>query len=168
MRLAVISDIHGNCLALEAVLEDIARRGVDLTVNLGDLVSGPIEPRRTAELLIGLDLPTLAGNHERYLTTYAVEKLSAVDRFAMGELDAAHLAWMGHLPKTQVIADEVFMCHGTPSEDHTPWLENWFHDRNVTLPDEAAVTAVAQGVDYPMYSAAIPMKRARRGCATGD
>ena len=150
MRVAVISDIHGNCLALEAVLADIAAQGVDMTLNLGDLVSGPIEPRRTVDLLMRLGLPTLAGNHERYLTTYELAKLGAVDRFTIGELGPAHLAWMAALPKTQVIADTIFMCHGTPHDDSTPWLDNWFRGRDVTLPDEAAVTALAQGADYPV------------------
>jgi predicted phosphodiesterase len=45
MQLAVIADIHGNLPALEAVLADIARRGCDLVVNLGDIVSGPLWPR---------------------------------------------------------------------------------------------------------------------------
>ena len=39
MRLAVISDIHGNLLALEAVIANIGTRGVDVTVNLGDSVA---------------------------------------------------------------------------------------------------------------------------------
>ena len=38
MRIAAISDIHCNLAALEALLADIARRGVDVTVNLGDIV----------------------------------------------------------------------------------------------------------------------------------
>ena len=44
MRLAVISDIHGNRPALEAVEADIAQLGADATINLGDLVSGPVDP----------------------------------------------------------------------------------------------------------------------------
>jgi len=39
-RLAAISDIHGNLAALDAVLEDIDRRGCDLVVNLGDILPG--------------------------------------------------------------------------------------------------------------------------------
>ena len=58
MRLAVIADIHGNLLALDAVLTDIAARGVDLTVNLGDCVSGPLWPAETAARLMALGLPT--------------------------------------------------------------------------------------------------------------
>jgi predicted phosphodiesterase len=42
MKIAAISDIHGNLAALDAVLADIGRRGVDATVNLGDILSGPL------------------------------------------------------------------------------------------------------------------------------
>ena len=50
MRLAVIADVHGNLIALETVLADIARRGSDLIVNLGDCVTSPLWPRETYEL----------------------------------------------------------------------------------------------------------------------
>ena len=59
MRIAAISDIHGNLDALDAVLADIALRGVDVTVNLGDIVSGHLQPRATAARLMGLGLPTI-------------------------------------------------------------------------------------------------------------
>lgn len=52
MRLAVIADVHGNDLALEAVLEDIARHHVDDVLMLGDHVSGPLNAARSADLLI--------------------------------------------------------------------------------------------------------------------
>jgi predicted phosphodiesterase len=42
MKIAAISDIHGNLGALDAVLADIGRRGVDMVVNLGDILSGPL------------------------------------------------------------------------------------------------------------------------------
>ena len=79
IRIAAISDIHGNLGALEAVLDDIELRGVDRTVNLGDIVSGPLYPRETAAVLIKLGLPTIRGNHER--------QLLAPDRNAMGPSD---------------------------------------------------------------------------------
>ena len=67
MRIAAISDIHGNLLALEAVLADVATQSVDVVVNLGDLLSGGVQPRETADRLMELDLPTVRGNHERQL-----------------------------------------------------------------------------------------------------
>lgn len=45
MRIAVFSDVHGNRPALEAVLAAIAREQPDLIVNLGDVASGPVDPR---------------------------------------------------------------------------------------------------------------------------
>ena len=59
MRIAVIADIHGNVLALEAVLADIGARRVNQTVNLGDIVSGPLWPRETMELLAEMGILTV-------------------------------------------------------------------------------------------------------------
>jgi predicted phosphodiesterase len=150
MRIAVISDIHGNCLALEAVLADIEAHAVDMTLNLGDMVSGPLEPGRTADLLIDGDFPTVAGNHERYLVGNAPDGLGPIDRFAHHEMTSEHLDWFAGLPKTLDINGEVFMCHGTPGDPDAPWLDDWFDGRTVTVPDEAAVTAAADGFDYPV------------------
>ena len=49
MRFAAIADVHGNYLALEAVIADIRARGIDDIVNLGDMASGPLEARRTMD-----------------------------------------------------------------------------------------------------------------------
>jgi predicted phosphodiesterase len=62
VRIAAISDIHGNLAALDAVLADIQRRGISLVVNLGDILSGALFPRETADRLMPLALPTIRGN----------------------------------------------------------------------------------------------------------
>ena len=71
MTIAILSDIHGNIAALDAVLADIAARGVTRIVNLGDILSGPLFPGETADRLMAMNLPTIAGNHERQLLTGA-------------------------------------------------------------------------------------------------
>ena len=58
MKIAVIADIHGNDLALEAVLADIAAQGIDDVVNLGDHFSGPLNAARTADILIARKVET--------------------------------------------------------------------------------------------------------------
>ena len=146
MKVAVISDIHGNLRALEAVLADIAAQGVDLTVNLGDIVAGPLEPRETLDRVIGLDYPTIRGNHERILFE---PKRDLVDTFAVEQLTDAQKAWLQALPKTLVVGD-IYMCHGTPTSDTEPWLDNWFNGRETTLPDEDTVVAKAEGLDHPV------------------
>jgi len=62
MRLAAIADVHGNIAALEAVLADIAAAGIVEVVNLGDHVSGPLDPAATADLLMQRGFPSIRGN----------------------------------------------------------------------------------------------------------
>lgn len=150
MRLAVISDIHGNRLALEAVEADIAMLGVDATVNLGDLLSGPMDPFGTAQMLIERGYPTISGNHDRWLIEQPIEAMDVVDRFVAERLDRVHFDWLRSLPRMLDIEGEVFLCHGTPTSDTEPWLDDWWDGRNTTLPDEAAVTEKAGDLDFPV------------------
>lgn len=150
MRIAVISDIHGNRPAFEAVEADIAALGVDATINLGDLVSGPVDPVGTMELLIERNLPTIIGNHDRYLMERPAEKLDKVDSFVAARLAGPHLAYLRGLPRTSEVAGEVYMCHGSPGSDIEPWLDNWWTGRTTTMPDEDSVLAKARGVDFPV------------------
>ena len=95
MRLAIIADIHGNSLALEAVLADIDRRGVREIVNLGDVASGPLWPRETVESIQARHIPTVRGNHDRWV---AEGVTGGSDRYARERLDDAQRAWLGALP----------------------------------------------------------------------
>lgn len=115
MRIAALSDIHGNLPALDAVLADVARRGSDLVVNLGDIISGPLWPAETLERLQPLRLPTIAGNHERQLLGDPAT-LAPSDAHARQALDAAQLDWIGALPPWLRL-DDVLLCHGTPGSD---------------------------------------------------
>jgi predicted phosphodiesterase len=124
MRIAALSDIHGNLYALDAVLDDVRRRGVDLTVNLGDILSGPLLPAETAERLMALDLPTIHGNHERQVLTQDPARMGASDRYACDRLGEARRAWIARLPPTLRPADGVFMCHATPYNDVDCYLED--------------------------------------------
>ena len=65
MRYAVISDIHGNLEAFEAVLGAIAKEKIDKYLSLGDVVGYGADPSACIKLLKSLDPETLiAGNHE--------------------------------------------------------------------------------------------------------
>ena len=100
MRIVALSDIHGNLPALNAVLADVARRGADLIVNCGDILSGPLWPAETAERLMALDLPTIAGNHERQLLRCASGSGGASDVYGFQQTSAAQRAWLASLPAT--------------------------------------------------------------------
>lgn len=124
MRLALLSDIHGNLPALEAVLADVARRGADAIVNLGDSLSGPLLPRQTAELLMTRhDWTQLAGNHERQLLEDPPQRRSASDAYAHEQLPMAVFAWLRTLRHCQAYAGDVLLCHGSPRSDTEPLLD---------------------------------------------
>lgn len=150
MRIAVISDVHGNRLALEAVEADIAMVGVDAIVNLGDLYAGPLDPVGTADLLIERNYPTVIGNHDRYIAQGLPPSKQPVDKYVTAQLKPVHLEYLRSLPATLDIEGEVFLCHGTPQSDEEPWLDAWWNGRTVTVPGEEEVTRRADGIDFPV------------------
>ena len=124
MKIAVISDVHGNIGALEAVLADIATRRVDLIVNLGDVVSGPLFPAECADRLMPLGLPTIRGNHERQLLTMKPGDMGLSDQYAASCLAPDHLQWIAGLPETLQPFEDVLLVHGAPHSDLAYFLES--------------------------------------------
>lgn len=121
MRIALVSDIHGNLPALEAVVKDIARRGADAIINLGDSLSGPLMPLETAQFLMAQNWTHLAGNHERQLLAAAPH--GASDAFALSQLGQSELHWIGTLQSTLQYHSDILLCHGTPASDTEYFLE---------------------------------------------
>ena len=101
--IAFVTDIHGNLPALEAVVHDIARRGIARIVNLGDSLSGPLLPRETARYLMAQDWFQLAGNHERQILSSGPAGGGASDTYARSTLTAPEFDWIASLTP---------MCHG--------------------------------------------------------
>jgi predicted phosphodiesterase len=116
MRIAVIADVHGNVRALEAVLRDLKGRGADRTVHLGDCVSGPLEAGATMDILMGLDWPTIRGNHDRWVVSDDPNEMGRSDVAARAQLTNAHVAWLKALPATMTL-DGMLLCHGSPTND---------------------------------------------------
>ncbi|MCR9071428.1 MAG: metallophosphatase family protein [Alphaproteobacteria bacterium] len=150
MRLAAIADIHGNHLALKAVLDDIDRQNVDLTVNLGDHLSSPLEAARTADLLLASQMVSIRGNHDRWILEKTPEQMGASDRWAHDQLTDAHKEWLGTLPATRWIDDRIFLCHGTPGSDTTYWLEKVRPYGVITMSPIEEIEAAAEGIDCPL------------------
>ncbi len=127
MRYAVLADIHSNLEALTAVLADIDRRGgVDEYWVLGDLVNYGPDPHPCIELLRGLPLVAVSGNHD--LAT--VDKLSA-DYFnadaaaalswTARQLTAFDIEFLGSLPET-VEREDFTLVHGSPRAPAVEYL----------------------------------------------
>lgn len=127
-RLAVISDVHGNLPALEAVMADIDHRGIAEVLNLGDHVSGPLWPVETAAILMKQSWPQISGNHERQLLEDPATHVAS-DRYAFERLTRDQMAWIAARPATALWRDELLLSHGSPSSDMVYMLETIEHGR---------------------------------------
>ncbi len=150
MKIGVLSDIHGNLSALQAVLEDLERERPDAVVNLGDIASGPLLPAETLDLLMARDFATIAGNHERQLLKVRSRPRERIDEatsdgFAALRVTDAQAEWLRALPPTRWVAADILLVHGTPESDLTYWLESVTPDfgRHGCLGIRAATTQEA-------------------------
>ena len=151
--IALIADIHGNTWALDAVLADIARRGITQIVNLGDSVYGSLDPGGTAQRLLEANIPSICGNQDRDVFAPSERGRASDDyRFVMSELSAAEVDWLREQPPSLVVG-EIFCCHGTPLSDETYLLEN-VTEHGVFLRDSDAILAQLGGVSQPVIACA--------------
>jgi putative phosphoesterase len=148
MRVAIVADIHGNLGALQAVVADIRQQAPDLVLNLGDCLSGPLQPRKTADLLMDLNWITIRGNHDRVVAQTPPADLGQSDRIAAEEIGEKHRAWLRSFQATLTAADDLFLCHGTPASDMAYLTERVADDGSVhpaRQADLAAATTAAPG-----------------------
>jgi predicted phosphodiesterase len=124
MRIAIIADIHGNVHALNAVLDDLRSRAVDRIVNLGDCVSGPLWPRETMDLLQTMGLPTVRGNHDRWVAETSRQAMGPSDAFAYDQLTPAQRDALGELPPRLHLPEGITAVHGTAADDNQYLLED--------------------------------------------
>ncbi|TVX96339.1 metallophosphoesterase family protein [Cohnella terricola] len=118
---AVISDIHSNSMALEAVLQDISRRGIKVIVNLGDSLFGPIDPLGTAKLLMSNpNIVHVMGNCDQLLQQENIDSPSY--RFVKNLIGPEIEHWIGTFKRTWTFEDLLF-CHGTPYSNERYLLE---------------------------------------------
>src|SRR6187431_657802 len=150
MRFAAIADVHGNHLALEAVLTDIRAAGISEIVNLGDMASGPLEARRAMDTLMALDAVHVLGNHDRWLIDRPVEKMGSWERPAFAQLEARHFDWLRTVPMTRVYRDQVFLCHATPADDNVYWLEAVTPEGSVRMASLEAIEKEAVGISQSL------------------
>jgi predicted phosphodiesterase len=151
LKFAVLSDIHGNLWALTAVLEDAKRRGITHFINLGDILYGPLKPLETYALLRTIDAVTIQGNEDR--DVYEFEQSRGETHptltYMLQELDEEPVQWLRSLPKTTVVAEEIFACHGIPSNDLIYLLED-VSSGFPSVRDDTAILNYLEGISYPV------------------
>lgn len=148
--IAAISDIHSNVFALGAVLADIKHRHVDQIVNLGDILYGPIAPKATYELLMTHrdDIITIRGNQDRQIyeaTTTDLASNSTLN-FIIEDLPKEAITWMRSLPFDCRLSEDIYLCHGSPTDDMIYLLEDIATGEPIVRSD-AAVLALLNEID---------------------
>ena len=153
MKLGILADIHGNSIALEAVLEDARRRGVEQFVDLGDVLYGPLEPGRTFELLGTVDLiGGVRGNQDRLIcdATAQTRRTNATLDFVINDLGPEPLDWLRTLPLTMAIGKDILLCHGSPTSDTTYLLENVVSGRPFVRPEAEIASELGDAMRWPV------------------
>jgi predicted phosphodiesterase len=128
MRIAILSDIHGNLTALEAVLADLREQAPDLILNGGDVADGGSSPAEVVDRLRDLGCVGVMGNGDEMLVRPAaleefaansaappamwdaVRAMAAATRERLGE---DRLAWLAELPSS-LLLPELALVHATP------------------------------------------------------
>lgn len=123
---------------------------MDLTVNLGDHLSSPLEASRTADILVAADMVSIRGNHDRWILEQRPEEMGPSDRWAHDQLTDTHKGWLAALPATRTIDGRIFLCHGTPLSDTTYWLEKVQPHAVITMSPIEEIEAAAGGIDCPL------------------
>lgn len=107
MKLALISDIHGNAVALEAVLKDMKEKAVDKIFVLGDLCFRGPEPKRALELIRSLQADVIKGNADEWVVrgiregevpASAFETMKKEREWIYSQLDQESIQYLNELP----------------------------------------------------------------------
>ncbi len=159
MKTGILSDIHGNSPALEAVLADASRKGIQQLMMLGDIING-VDPHGCIRLLLAwcaaehVALKGIKGNAEYYLLTPDLEAipqrrswetdLVQLIRWFQSHLTPANLAWIASLPDF-LLWNNACLVHDSltdrffPESWHDPTIEpkyqEWFHHSPGIRPD---------------------------------
>ncbi|CAG7598816.1 hypothetical protein PAESOLCIP111_00260 [Paenibacillus solanacearum] len=126
MKLAFISDIHGNAAALDAVLEDIGGKAVDRIYVLGDLCYRGPEPKRALDRVRSLRTEVIKGNADEWVVRgvrpgevpeQAIGMMNRERDWTLARLDADDVAYLNGLPQSLRLQFEgvsISAFHATP------------------------------------------------------
>jgi predicted phosphodiesterase len=121
MRILVLSDLHSNATALDAVL-DASKDRWDRSVCLGDVVGYGPDPNEVTARLREMETQTIRGNHDKAVTgLMPTDDFNPVAKFAVewtrAQLKPDHLAWLLALPHGPLASDGVVLVHGALQDE---------------------------------------------------
>lgn len=148
-KYAVIADVHGNSIALEAVLRDIQNRDVVSIINLGDSLYGPLDPSGTADMLMNPAIRSIRGNEDRVIFSSDVGEPCSTLRYVRTVIKAEHLTWLRAMPPAALIDGAFYACHGSPRSD-TEYLFWDVSSNGTVLRREEEMAEMVRGMDAPV------------------
>ena len=125
MRVALVSDAHGNAVGLRASLEDVGRRGADLVVALGDMAQGGPQPAECLELLRAANARVVLGNSDAFLldpeagAEIPTERQLTQREWSLSQLSPDDVEYVRSFePTVEVDVDgrHLLCFHGTPGD----------------------------------------------------
>lgn len=116
MKYAILSDIHANFPALEAVMTRLHENSVDACICLGDIIGYGAMPNECCEVIRAINPICVRGNHEHAATIEGADRwftpvAASCIRWTRHELNSDNLDFIASLEPTQVVKDAV-LCHG--------------------------------------------------------
>ena len=123
--LAILSDIHGNLPALEAVVADARSRGCTRFLSLGDVAGYGAQPGECIDILRQLDAVNILGNHDSYITLNEdcprSRVVSQIIDFQRGVLTTAQVDWLKS-SLDMLREDDLLFVHGGPEDPRDQYL----------------------------------------------
>jgi predicted phosphodiesterase len=121
MRIAVVSDIHSNEDALDAVIREIDRQRIDRVLHLGDLVGYNAEPEKCIRWAREHTAAGIVGNHDAVVTGKASGEFFHAPALLAARWSAEHispesLTYLSALPESHRFSEEILLVHGAPSD----------------------------------------------------
>lgn len=165
-RIALFSDIHGNLVALDAVLADVARAGVREMYCLGDLVGYGPDPEGVIDRVKALGIPTILGNYDEgvgnrrgecgcyYGSEQGRRDGTASYSFTDRAVDDEHAAWLAALPKALGFEERgarVLLVHGSPRKINEYLLPERTDEQLARLAEAAGADVVCVGHVHVPY-----------------
>lgn len=123
-RYAIISDIHSNIEALDAVIEDARAQGVDDFVCLGDVVGYNAAPHECIQRIRELGCKVVKGNHDHYCSDPSVDlddfqpNAASVIEWTRRNISAEDTQWLHNLPYTAVMSGFTIVHSTLDSPEH--------------------------------------------------
>ena len=121
MKIALISDIHGNIPALEAVIHSIKGKNILDIYNLGDSLYGPLWPEETAQFLIKNNIKSIMGNEDEDLLKNHYK--NETEKYTVKQLSITSIDWLKNLPNFYE-NEYITLFHGMPNDNRKYLLEN--------------------------------------------